>query len=136
MKLTTAVLRHVRSMHTMTNGELKEDDSQIALSPQSELDNSQQGRRNDSTTDVDSTKYIVTKKSGETLVYLCRLCDYKSKRKHGTSRHVRAVHLKEKAFECDKCGRKYSDKRHLVTHLSKCEISSKSVKVGDRDISG
>jgi uncharacterized Zn-finger protein len=121
MKLTAAVLRHIRSMHTMTNGELKEDDSQIELSPQSELDNSQQGRRND------STKYIVTKKSGETLIYLCKLCDYKSTRKHGTSRHVRAVHLQEKAFGCDQCGRKYSDKRHLAAHISKCEISSKSV---------
>ena len=100
----------------MKNKELKEDDSQVELSPQSELNNSQQGPKKD------YTEYILSEKSGGALIYLCKFCDYKSKWKQGTVRHVRSVHLKEKDFECAKCRRKYSDKRHLATHVATCTV--------------
>jgi hypothetical protein len=121
------VIRHLRSIHSKSNEDLSKDlvSQEITpelLSSQLELNNSQQGSRED------CMKHILIEKMDGVLNYLCQICDYNSKWKQTTMRHVRTVHMKERAFQCGKCGKKYSDKRHLRNHIVKCNAILSTTK--------
>lgn len=52
--------------------------------------------------------------------HFCTYCDYRSKKKHGVTRHVRQCHNIEAqlpGYQCDKCGKIESEKRRLKAHI-------------------
>lgn len=62
----------------------------------------------------------VEKSSGEGTsgppVFFCVLCGYKTNNGFARARRHERTHTKETPFECDLCGKKFSDKSGLNTH--------------------
>ena len=48
----------------------------------------------------------------------CKECPYKSETPNNVLRHVSRVHLKERNFICDACGKSYSEKKGLNIHFT------------------
>ena len=50
-------------------------------------------------------------------MFCCKGCDYKSAKESHVARHLKGVHLKVREHQCHLCGKLYSDKKGLASHL-------------------
>jgi hypothetical protein len=51
-------------------------------------------------------------------VFFCSLCGYKTNNGIARARRHERTHTKETPFECDLCGKKFSDRSGLSTHVA------------------
>jgi KRAB domain-containing zinc finger protein len=61
--------------------------------------------------------------------YTCQQCTYESPSRINVERHFSVVHLKERNYQCTECGQRYSDKKTLLSHVEKNQVTLPDGKV-------
>ena len=54
--------------------------------------------------------------NGKSLSFKCLECHKQFKTKFSLTRHFLTVHLGEKRFKCEVCGRRFGQKQYLIDH--------------------
>jgi KRAB domain-containing zinc finger protein len=55
--------------------------------------------------------------------YKCQQCSYESSSRINVDRHFSVVHMKERNYQCTECGQRYSDKKTLLMHVEKNQVT-------------